>query len=75
MSLSSFYHTYVCSGVGFFRVNKKGHVTQFDDVDSFHLFKLTREENGQLCALHVQVLFHHFTYVRTISFTCCVCLH
>ena len=65
MSLSSFYHTYVCSGVGFFRVNKKGHVTQFDDVDSFHLFKLTREENGQLCALHVHVLFHHFIYVQS----------
>ena len=34
------------SGVGLFRVNKAGHVVKFEDVDSFHVFRLLNPPEG-----------------------------
>ena len=46
------------SGVGLFRVNKAGHVVKFEDVDSFHVFRLLNPPEGGQQMKQPQTLIH-----------------
>lgn len=39
--------------VGLFRVNREGHVVKFEDVDSFHVFRLLNPPEGEPQMPHI----------------------